>query len=264
MQVPDNKIAIIPIIGDPNLEPFDINDLSEIIVPARDYKKRDWFDKQFYKCLPLAIGNMQGFLVSLPFDFSVYWTGGTEREDLVFMFDEKEKEYNHKKHVGIMSHFGHGIISLGLPFMMRTPPGVNLMTISPPNFMTYGLNTMTGVVEADNLRYHFSINIKVNVMNEWVTVRSGHPLAGIIPVPRYFCDSFELSPADVLMGKDWQKEEQEICYENEYVRNYLRFNNINEGLDRSYYKGEDIRGNKFQDHQLPYAVKDKDEDRTNN
>ena len=249
--VPENKIAVIPVIGDSHLQPFSFDNLSEIIVPAKNNKKRDWFTKHFYKCLPLAIANMQGFLVSVPFNFSVMWNGGSGTQDLFFSSGEDEKQYNDKKHLRVLSHFGHGIFTLDLPFMLKTPPGINLMIISPPNIVSYGLNCMSGVIESDNLRQLFTINIKVNVINEWIDIPSGYPLACIIPIPRYFCDSFDLVSADDLFIKDEIDEEQLICREHEIVRNFLRESGINEGLDRSYYFGEDIRGNKFSDHQLP-------------
>lgn len=256
MKVPNNKIAAISVKGDSNLKQFDLKDLSEIIVPAKNNHHRDWFGKHFYKCLPLTIGNMQGFLVSVPFDFAVMWNGGNNKEDLLFSSSEKEKTYNNKKHIRVLSHFGHGIFTLDLPFMLKTPPGVNLMTISPPNYISYGLNTMTGVVESDNLRQYFTVNIKVNLVNEWITIPSGYPLAGIIPIPRYFCDSFEIVDANDLFNKEQIEEEQNICFEHEFIRNYLQENNIDDGLDRTYYFGKDIRGNKFPDHQLPGKIND--------
>ena len=168
MIVPENKIAIITTNFEKDLEPFSFESLSEIIQPLNKFNKRDWFAKNFYQCLPLTIGNMQGFVISLPFEIDVFWNGGQKAEDLLFNFYEDEKKFVNKSHVKVYSHFGHGIFTVSPPFIMKTPPKVNLMTISPPNFLLPGLTPMCGVVETDNLRYTFTFNIKVNLENVWI------------------------------------------------------------------------------------------------
>ena len=106
-------------------------------------------------------------------------------------FNETEKELN-KKHPRIDSHFGEGIITIGTPFILRTPPGINIMTINPPNYIIPNITVMTGVIETDNLRRNFTFNLKIQMPNIRVTVPAGTPLAGFIPIPRYFADNFEL------------------------------------------------------------------------
>jgi hypothetical protein len=249
--VPDNTIAVIPIKGDEKYKPFDMSKLNLFLKPLKHLRKRDWFDKDFYKCLPLSIGNTQGFAVSIPFDFDVFWNGGNRPEDLFFKFYEDEKVFNKEINIILNSHFGYGIFTIHLPVMLKTPPGVNLMTIAAPNFPAFGLSPLTGVVESDNLRYTFTLNVKVDVSNVWIKVQSGYPLIGILPIPRYFCDQFSLVNAYDIFDKNDIEEERKVCSENAVVDSFLRFNNHNKWWDGCYFDGTDIRGNKFNDHQMP-------------
>lgn len=256
MIVPDNTIAVIPISSDQDSEPFDLSELGSFLRPA-NFTKRDWFSKDFYKCLPLTIGNAQGFVVSVPFEFDVFWNGGVQTDDVSFMFYEDEKKFSGKSHIGIESHFGHGIVTIHLPIMFKTPPQVNLMTTSPPNFPTPGFSPMTGVVESDNLRYTFTLNLKIDLPNVWIKVRPDTPLIGIIPIPRYFCDQFTLVSAYEIFEKNEVDEEIEVYEENSKVDVFLRNGNYKKWWDGCYFDGTDIRGNKFKDHQLPNIMEKK-------
>jgi hypothetical protein len=253
MIVPQKTIAVIPVIEDEDAHPFPMSDLSSFIRPLT--KKREWFSSDFYKCLPLSIGNMQGFIFSLPFEFDVFWNGGDNISDLSFNFYEDVKEFKKTRHVRVKSHFGYGILTISIPVILKTPPGINLMTIAPPNFPTPGLSAMTGVIESDNLKYTFSLNIKVDLENTWIKILPNYPLMGIIPIPRYFCDSFNLVNAYDLFEKEVVEKERIIAKEHEVVRDFLINKNINKGWDRTYFTGSDIRGTKFSDHQLPNKKK---------
>lgn len=249
ISVPEKTIAVFPLKSIESLKPFDMNyDL--FLKPLNTTHKRDWFDPNFYRCLPLSIGNMQGFSVSLPFSFEVLWNGGDSADDLSISVDEKEvHEYLGQNFISLSSHFGHGILTVNLPIELKTPPGVNLMTIAPPNFPLSGLSPMTGVVESDNLRFTFTINIKVDIPNAKIKVNKDYPVTAIIPVPRYFCDSFKLVNADKIFSDDIIKEEMQVVFEHSLNRTMINQDGL--GADNLYYNGMDIRGNKFKDHQLP-------------
>lgn len=251
MIVPENKIAVIPCIEDSHLKPFNMEDLSTFLVPLNTTRKRDWFRSDFYKCLPLAIGNMQGFVFISPFEFDVMWNGGPEVNDVFFRFYEDEKYFQDKLHVSVGAHFGNGVMTISLPVILKTPPQVNLMTISPPNFPLPGLSPLTGVIETDNLRYTFTLNIKIDIPNAWIKIKAGSPLVGIIPIPRYFCDQFELIDGSVVLNEEDVEEERIVAKEHDRVRNFLSNSDLKDKYDRTYFLGKDIRGNKFKDHQLP-------------
>jgi hypothetical protein len=248
IEVPEKKILVIPTKESEGYEPFNLEDLKTFLRPLNSSIKRDWFSADFYRCLPLSIGNMQGFVVSVPFDFSVSWNGGNSTEDLFFKLNEEADKISNKWTIGVNSHFGHGIFTIHIPVILKTPSGVNLMTIAPPNYPLPGLSPMTGVVESDNLRYTFTLNIKVDIPNVWIDIKKNFPLVGIIPIPRYFCDEFELIFDSENVSEEQLEEERQIVVDHDNVRGHLAPMNRYDG---SYFAGYDIRGNNFQDHQMP-------------
>jgi hypothetical protein len=247
--VPEKTIAFFPLIPNQGYEPFDLKNINLFLNPLNKNHKRDWFTPYFYKCLPLSIGNMQGFVFSLPYTFSVFWNGGNEKEDLSLEFYNDFDQYKKINFIYPTSEFGNGILTIHYPLTLKTPPKTNLMTIAPPNFPLPGLSPMTGVIESDNLRFTFTLNIKIDFPNTKITINPNTPLIGIIPIPRYFCDSFELKNAYDIFDKNIIDEEIKIT--NEHGEKREHYNNNQLGFDKTYYLGKDIKGNKFKDHQLP-------------
>lgn len=250
LTVPDKTIACIPVIPSEGIEPFDMN-ISTFLKPLNQNYKRDWFTSHFYKCLPLSIANMQGLAFSSPFSFDVFWNGGNNTEDLEFnIYDDSGiKNITKVCQVQIRSEFGYGIFTAHFPVMLKTPPGVNLMTIAPPNYPLPGISPMSGVIEADNLTFTFTLNFKVDIPNTLIKIEKNYPIMGIIPIPRYYCDSFNLVNAYDILDKDDIEEQRQICKEQSESRE--KQNNNKEKQDRRYFTGIDIRNNKFKDHQLP-------------
>jgi len=251
MIVPNNKIACMPVIPDPGVKEFDM-DFSKFFINLNKDHKRDWFTSNFYRCLPLSIGNMQGFAFKSPFDFTVVWNGGQNVEDIIIEIGSYDLDIE-MNHVYVKSEFGHGIFTIHFPLILKTPPGVNLMTIAPPNFPLPGISPMTGVVEADNLRFTFTLNFKIDLINIPIRILKDYPLMGILPIPRYFCDSFEMVNAYDILDKNEIEEERIIARENANSRDMQ--NSTSSPADGLYYKGVDIKGNKFKEHQLPNDTK---------
>lgn len=251
--VPEKTIAFFPVIPDKDFNAFDANDIGLFLKPLNIDHKRDWFTSHFYKCLPLSIGNMQGFVFSLPYTVSIFWNGGPETKDIEIFYYEDFIKYKKSNFIHVTSEFGSGILTIHFPLTLKTPPGINLMTISPPNFPLPGLSPMTGVIESDNIRFSFTLNIKMDLPNTKIIIKPNTPLVGIIPIPRYFCDSFQLKNAYEIFDTDIVEEELKVIREHADKRDFVNKNQL--GADRIYYLGGDIKGNKFKDHQLPQKNK---------
>jgi hypothetical protein len=247
--VPDKTIAYFPVIATHGFKPFNLKDINLFLKPLNLNHKRDWFNPHFYRCLPLSIGNMQGFVFSLPYKIEVFWNGGDTPEDVFINLFEDFKQYSNMNFIYPQSEFGNGILTIHFPLTLKTPPGVNLMTIAPPNFPLPGLSPMTGVIESDNIRFTFTLNIKIDFANTSIVIEPNYPLMGIIPIPRYFCDSFELKDASSFFSKEIIEEEIKITNKNSNKREEANLKQYKP--DRLYYSGVDVNGNKFKDHQLP-------------
>lgn len=192
--VPKNILTVIP-------ENNQISNqlIMDMVVPLKGDHKRDWFVKHAYFCLPLTIGNQYGFAIKSLKTFSVVWNGGPSNRDVVITILE-EDEHRHQQ--TISSHFGMGTVTIQNRFTFRTPPGINLMTINPPNYWIDGIMHMTGVIETDNLRRDFTFNLKCTRPNHTVIINKGEFIGCVLPIPRYFPDSFELKAAEELFTEE--------------------------------------------------------------
>jgi hypothetical protein len=237
--VPNNKLVTIP-------ENDTFIKSNELLIESLKGKfKRDWFIKHAYFCLPLVIGNQYGFAIKSLKTFKVKWNGGALPTDTIMEILEDDENKNYQS---ISSHFGMGTITIQNRFTFRTPPGVNLMTINPPNQFIDGIHHMTGVIETDNLRRDFTFNLKITRPDFEITINKGDYIGCILPIPRRFVDEFELVNGYDIFTNDEIKEEQQAMYDFAVERStkdvHKPFRN-----GRRYFKGEDVYGCQFLDHQ---------------
>jgi hypothetical protein len=150
--------------------------------------ERDWMEtapQRFpYRCLPLNIANQHGWVIVCPKAFRAYWYGGMAATDVELQFDGPP-------HNCILSHFGVGTITFSLPYLFRTPPGVNLWVKGMANHIKDGIQPLEGIVETDWPASTFTMNWKFTRANEWVTFAEGEPICMIVPIPRGFCENLE-------------------------------------------------------------------------
>lgn len=235
-EVPDNKILVVPYTNDPNI-------YSGVIETLKGNTQRQWFTPHFYYCLPLTIGNQYGFGLYSTMDFDVFWDGEEPPENTEITI---LSELNNIQHVS--AHFGSGIVSIQNSFHLKTPPGINLMTIQPPNYFIPGLSVMTGVIETDNLRRDFTFSIKITTPNQKISVKKGDLLCAFIPIQRGFVDKFELEPMSKYFSEEFYLNEmQEVVNLNNERANEDLYKNHLSG--RRYFNGTHTDGNKYLDHQ---------------
>jgi hypothetical protein len=189
-EVPENTIVVVP------HAPGQTGFYKEILLPLKGESKRDWFTAHFYYCLPLTIGNQYGIAVRSAFTFEATWPGGEAPAVITF-----EPNSDIPQQV-VSTHFNNGVITFQNFFALKTPPGINLMTIQPPNMFIPGCVSMTGVVETDQIRRDFTFNLKITVPNYKVKVNKGDIIGAFIPIPRYFVDKFEVSLVTDLFDAD--------------------------------------------------------------
>lgn len=242
ISIPDDTIAIVA-------EHASFKSLiEELVVPMAGRKRRDWFVQHAYFCLPLVIGNQYGFGLRSSATFEATWNGGKSPSDVeVNIIEQDVNEYGDIPQL-IGSHFGMGTVTIQNRWHYRTPPGVNLMTINPPNHWIDGVQHMTGVIETDNLRRDFTFNLKLTRPGHTARVNKGDFIGCVLPVPRYFPDSFKLCNADELFTEEEIMEE--IIQGQKFGKERsTEDRNKPHGNGRRYFMGEDADGNKFSDHQ---------------
>jgi hypothetical protein len=137
-----------------------------------------------YRCLPLNIANQNGWWILSPCDFSAYWYGGTSKMDI-------EIRYAGEIDNRICSHFGEGVLTFTLPYLFRTPPGINLWVKGPANHIKEGIQALEGVVEADWTASTFTMNWKFTKANEWISWSKHEPFCMLVPLPRGLTESLD-------------------------------------------------------------------------
>ena len=240
--VPENTIACIPFSRQFR------DKIHDVFEPLQRRVKRDWFIKHAYFCLPLTIGNQYGFVLKSLYDFYVVWNGKVEPNAVTIRIRDEQYYGQHAALQSIKSHFGMGTITIQSGFALRTPPGINLMTGNPPNYFIDGLAHMTGVIETDNLRRDFTFNLKITRPHHKIYVKKGDWIGYFIPYPRHFIDEFECKDAYDLFTEEQIREEKQCMKDFGNERSTEDVHKPN-GNGRRYWKGEDVYGNKFADHQ---------------
>lgn len=244
--IPEGNIALVP------LENIDKESIPFVVDSLRGCIKRSWLNEHAYYCLPLIIGSQYGFVIKSTFSFTAVWNGkeGIDATTIT-IHDQKLNSNNHPMQF-ISSHFGSGIITLQNRFYFRTPLGVNLMTINPPNYFIPYLQNLTAVVETDNLRRDFTFNLKITTPNVDVKVNVGDIISAFIPIPRFFVDKFDLVLADEILSKE--VIELDLDQGNKFKVERLGADKEKpHQAGRRYFKGIDADNNLFYQHQQRIA-----------
>jgi hypothetical protein len=236
--VPPNTIAVLP------YDDYYRGQQDQLFFNLRGHNKRDWFSRHAYLCLPLIMGNQHGFALKSLIHATLLWNGGPEQEDTTVTIHDADGAAALGNLQTIVSHFGLGIVTVQTAFSLRTPPNVNLMTIQPPNHFIDGVQNMTGVVEADNLRRDFTFNLKLTRPHHPVEIRPGDVIAAVLPYPRQFIDSFDLVDGYELFSQEQIHEEQQAGLDMGQERRGQDTEN-RDGVGRRYFRGEDVYGNPF-------------------
>ena len=239
IKVPDDRILALP------YDDHYAGLQDEVFVPLRGRHKRDWFSKHAYLCLPLVIGNQYGFAVKSLFRATLLWNGGSEPKDTTITVHNTDEAEAFGGLQLLASQFGLGIVTVQTAFALRTPPEINLMTLQPPNQFIDGLQNLTGVIEADNLRRDFTFNLKITRPDHPVEIKVGDLLSAVMPIPRGFVERFELIDAYEALSPDTVALEQQTARDFGREREEIDAKN-KRGVGRRYFKGEDVYGQRFE------------------
>jgi|TARA_B100001094_G_C18142713_1_gene778845 hypothetical protein len=238
--IPENSIVITPTVN----TDMHWDMIPDIIEDMRGKVKRDWFVDHAYFCLPLTIANQYGYGIRSLSTFEVIWNGGNAPQDLeVNMIDEDASDIQQ-----ISSHFGMGLITIQNNIVVHTPKFVNMMTMNPTNMFIDGLYNMNGVVETDNLKRDFTFNVKVTRPNHTIRVNKGDIISGMMPIQRYFVDSFHVKNGKDVMDSEYLEHINQINIDFGIERGEVDINKPH-GNGRRYFNGEDVYGCPFHDHQ---------------
>lgn len=217
---------------------------------------RDWMDQASqrfpYRCLPLVIANQCGWVIRSPVAFRAYWYGGPNKEDVELRFDDRPDNR-------ISAHFGVGTVTFTVPFLFRTPPGINLWVKGPSNWIKDGVQALDGVVETDWVASTFTMNWKITRVCEWVRFEKGEPFCMLVPVPRGLVESLVPKRVAIADAPDLNDEYQAWQKSRSGFLHGLNTRDpevVKRGWQKDYFQGKKQDGREFDDHQTRLKVRE--------
>ena len=218
---------------------------------------RGWMDNAHqrfpYRCLPLTIANQAGWVLRSPATFEVLWYGGQGKEDVEVRFEGRPDNR-------ITTHFGVGTVTFTIPYLFRTPPGINLWVKGPTNWIKDGIQPLEGIVETDWLVSTFTMNWKLTRVCEWVRFVKGEPFCMLVPVPRGLAES--LAPKFVPIQADPETEKLYRVWEQSRSGFLTGLHSrdpaaIKQGWQKDYFQGKRPDGSgEFEEHQTKLSIRE--------
>jgi hypothetical protein len=155
--------------------------------------KRDWMEgSNAYRCLPLNIASQYGWAVHSPIDFSASWNGGMGVDSIqVYAPDDQY----------VTSHFGYGILTVKVDFIVTTDKNVSLYVKGISNSSKSNIYALEGIVETDWLPFTFTMNYKFHTPGT-VSFQKDEPLFMFFPIERTFIEKFELVSDSIKNSKE--------------------------------------------------------------
>lgn len=247
--------AAIEHTGDLKLIAYEIHAATNMpIEPATG--GRSWMDETpnrfAYRCLPMVLANQAGWIIPSPTRFTVRWNGGPRTQDLRIWFGKGVRERR------VVSHFGGGILTITIPYLFRTPPGINLWVKGPSNWTKDGIQPLEGIVETDWSVATFTMNWKLTRADYSVRFKQGEPICMIVPVPRTLVETLQPCLAPIAENKQveaaYQHWQQSRIDFNKALEN-MDERAVQQGWQKDYLLGRDPRGQEFRPHQTRLHIK---------
>ena len=240
---------------EPVFTAYRLNDQQTVHLVPADID-RAWMDgspnRFAYRCLPLAIANQCGWVLTCPCSFALYWYGGPLTSDLELRFDGPPDNT-------VQTHFGSGVLTFTVPFLFRTPPGVNLWVKGPANSPKDGIQALEGVVETDWSASTFTMNWKVTRAFEWVRFEKGEPFCMLVPVPRGLAEGFlpriERIEANPALHGEYQRWE---AGRRGFLQGLKELDPgaVKQGWQKDYFKGKTPDGRDIEEHQTRLRIRE--------
>ncbi|MGH7170458.1 MAG: DUF6065 family protein [Gemmataceae bacterium] len=242
---------------------------------------RAWMDASHqrapYRCLPLVIANQAGWVLHSPATFTATWDGGLGKENTQLNFAPPPKTTNLfdlfapitvsadmanpevQGDARISSHFGSGIVTFSIPYLFRTPRGINLWVKGPTNYIKDGVHPLEGIVETDWLPATFTMNWKLTRPHNAVRFERGEPICMIVPIPRGLSEQLrpmyvplDANPELAREYREWERSRDAFNKE----LSLLKADTVQRGWQRDYMKGRTVSGQEAEEHQTRLQLRE--------
>jgi hypothetical protein len=221
-------------------------------VPEPAAAKRAWIEatpNRFgRRCLPLTIANHAGWAIRVPFGVRARWNG----EDALGNVEIEVLDPTHPARTWVADHFGAGIVTFSIPYVFRTPPGVQLLVRGAPNFWVDGAHALEGLVETEWASASFTMNWRMIAVNRWETRRAGDPICFLQPVSVALLETAEpqlvmMSDAPAVQAGFRAWADSREAFNADPQRGPRAW-------QRHYYLGKEVTGERAADHHTRLAI----------
>ena len=140
--------------------------------------KRDWMDatseNHAYRCFPVTQANVIGYSLSCKEDIEFVWDGVNDQtSDHIEIIKAPEGSYGGRGQSSISFHTG---------LIFRTEQDVSILTINPVNYFSNDFETMSSLISTSFYDNPLPLAIKAKSSNKNIVIKSGTPLATIVPI----------------------------------------------------------------------------------
>jgi hypothetical protein len=214
--------------------------------------QRQWMDETpgrgAYRCLPLSMANHAGWFIHSPFAFTAVWTGDVAPSAVSLTFDQNAGGAA----AAIISHFGNGIVTFGLPFLFRTPSGIGLLVRGAPNWPVINFSPLEGLVETDWNPASFTMNWKIMEANKPVRFEKEWPVCFVQP--------FDLNLPEGLgavrkpLGDTPEIQEDHLAWKHSRAAFMESVERNRGGWQKDYFQGIDAKGRPVESHRTRFKL----------
>ena len=140
--------------------------------------KREWMDQtsqnHAYRCFPVTQANVIGYSLSCKEDIEFIWDGiNDQTPDHVKIIKGPAGSYGGR---------GQSSISLDTGLIFKTEQDVSIFAINPVNYFSNDFETMSSLISTSFYDNPFPLAIKAKLSNKNIVIKSGTPLATIVPI----------------------------------------------------------------------------------
>jgi hypothetical protein len=210
-----------------------------------------WLKRSAQRCLPLLMASESGWVLENPRTFTAVWDGTDAIDGLRVDYPDGKPEF------GVAgSTFGGGVLTFNVPYVFRTPPGVNMLARGPSNWPKDGVAPLEGLVETDWSVATFTMNWKITRPDHPVTFEQGEPYCMVVPQPRGMLESF--TPGFRPMSEDsellegfhtWSQARRELKMKKFLSLYADEFSDYRAAWQKEYFRGQYPNGTAAPEHQ---------------
>lgn len=204
---------------------------------------RDWMDETFdrhaYQCFPVSMANRLGWSISFNEDISFIWDGITSsQEGHVKIL--KGGDYVSTRRANNTISFDSGII-------FSPEKNISLLTMPPPNIFIDGIQCISTIISTTAMIGPLPIAIMITRPNVEITIKSGTPVATVLPIELLKLNSLELriknGQPNFMKDPEWNRmvsKRSKVSQEKNSRGEWTHF----------YRDALDADGNKLGDHEV--------------